>query len=265
LPKLVWFISRPALDIREAEELYQIGHVRRGMRQENLRSFRISRSLYPQPNGLTAITGDPMPAAFRFSEGYWDSFEDIEECYRSPNGLAALADGMLNASPRIPVTPLPVLLADEESLPCKHRLAFDIFNGMFSDAQPTKLFLFLGIGEAELAAFDADYHSIAEEVGEFEALGHHVLSTTRPYNLSLGKARTWPPEDAPYYQRILEYYFPNLDALNEFVAGSSFGRVMSLANRTADAVLPVAAEPQHVFFTTTGAQPLSEGWLSLYQ
>src|SRR5262249_31907294 len=100
--KLIWFIPRPVRDIEGAEALYQGQHVRRGMRQENLRAFRISRALFPQPPSIVALNGSDEPASFRFSEGYWDTFEDVQECYRSPNGLAALADGMLNASPRVP-------------------------------------------------------------------------------------------------------------------------------------------------------------------
>src|SRR5204863_2248845 len=59
--KLVWFITRPETNIAEAERMYQIGHVRRGMRQENLRSFRISRAFQPQPETLQTITGMNLP------------------------------------------------------------------------------------------------------------------------------------------------------------------------------------------------------------
>jgi len=152
--KLVWFITRPETKIADAENMYQIGHVRRGMRQENLRSFRISRALQPQPESLQEITGSSLPPVFRFSEGYWDCFEDIQECYQSPNGLAALADGMLNAIPRIPPTPLSVLLAEEEELPSGGRIAFDIFRARFVDPRPVKLFVFVKLRRGNAAEFD---------------------------------------------------------------------------------------------------------------
>jgi hypothetical protein len=262
--KLVWFISRPETNLAEAETTYQIGHVRRGMRQENLRSFRISRALQPQPDPLQAITGASLPPVFRFSEGYWDSFEDIQECYRSPNGLAALADGMLNAVSRIPPTALSVLLAEEEELPSGGRIAFDIFGGRFVDRRPVKLFVFLKLRAGSAAEFDQEYRRVSRPIELLEHLGPHVISRTRPYSLPLGKARQWPPETAEYYERVLEYYFPAENALAHFVSSEAFRQVMALSQSCSDSFLPIAAELQHVFFTTTGDQPLSAGWLSVY-
>jgi hypothetical protein len=262
--KLVWFISRPEKDIVEAEKLYQVGHVRRGMRQENLQSFRISRAFQPQPDGVQAVTGQPVSPVFRFSEGYWESFEDIQACYNSPNGLAALADGMLNASPRIPATPLPVLLAEEEELPSRGRINFDIFKGRFVGERPAKLFVFLKLrGDAD-SAFDLKYREFAPCLEELESLGPHFVSRTRPYDLPLGKARHWPPEGTTNYERILEYYFPSHAQLESFTAGQHFKDILALSHEFADEVLPIAVEPQHVFFTTTGDQPLTPEWLAVY-
>ena len=39
---------------------------------------------------------------------------------------------------------------------------------------------------------------------------------------------------------------------------------MALSRSYADSVLPIGVELQHVFFTTTGDQPLSAGWLDVY-
>jgi hypothetical protein len=261
--KLVWFISRPETDIADAESLYQIGHVRRGMRQENLRSFRISRALQPQPESLQEITGLSVPPVFRFSEGYWESFEDIQECYRSPNGLAALADGMLNALPRIPPTPLAVLLAEEEELPSGGRIAFDIFRGRFVDPRPVKLFVFVKLRQGNATEFDKEYRRVSRPIELLEDVGPHFISRTRSYRLSLGKARQWPPEDAEYYERVLEYYFPAAERLAHFLSSEPFRQVMALTGSYSDGVLPIAAELQHVFFTTTGDQPLSTGWLDV--
>jgi len=262
--KLVWFISRPEANIAEAERMYQIGHVRRGMRQENLRSFRISRALQPQPQPLQEITGASLPPVFRLSEGYWDSFEDIEACYHSPNGLAALADGMLNAVPRIPAAPLSVLLAEEEELPSRGRIAFDIFRARFVDPRPVKLFVFVKLRRGNAAEFDREYRRVSRPIELLEAVGPHVISRTRLYRLPLGKARQWPPENAEYYERILEYYFPAAERLTQFLSSDPFRHVIALTESSSDSFLPIAAERQHVFFTTTGDQPLSAGWLNVY-
>jgi hypothetical protein len=263
--KIIWFIPRPEQDIEELEALYQGQHVIRGMRQEHLRAFRLSRGIYPQPPAIRAITGTDEPGSFRFSEGYWESFEDIEACYRSPHGLAALADGMLNASPRLPRGPQPVFFAAEEAFETRSRLQFDIFRGRYADPAPVKLFLFVRLQHGQASAFDAEYAALSPEIGAVDDLGPHVLSRRLEHTLTLGRASQWPPVGVEGYDRVAEFYFPGEAAMEAFVASAPFARVVSLAREHGQAVLPVAAEPQEVFFTTTGHQPLSEGWRAFYR
>lgn len=262
--KIVWFIPRPERDLPGAEEMYQIGHVRRGMKQENLRRFRINLGLYPQPRVICERNGSDEPAVFRFSEGYWDTFEEIEECYRSPNGLAALADGMLNAVPRVAAGPLPILYASEEEFPTRARLAFDIFSGKYIDPKPVKLFVFVRLKSGQEQSFDAAYAAVATEVGEVDGLGPHILSRTLDHHVDIGRSSRWPAEGTETYHRIAEYYFPDQERLEKFLSSPAFARVMSLAGTTGDKTTVVAVEPQEVFFTTTGNQVLSKGWLNFY-
>lgn len=263
--KLVWFIGRPVTDIEAAEALYQDQHVRRGMRQENLRSFRISRAVCPQPEILQSFTGAAIPPVFRFSEGYWDSLEDIEECYRSPHGLAALADGMLNASPRAPDRPLPVLLAEEERLPAAGTLGFDIFSGRFVDERPRKLFVFIELPDPASSRFDQAYADLASTFAADRGIGPHVLSRTQEYRLELGRSRQWPPDGAEHYHRIVELYFAGPDVAESFFRTDTFQSLMGLVRSCSASFLPILVEPQHVFFTTTGQQPLSEGWIKAFE
>jgi hypothetical protein len=263
--KIVWFIPRPEQDIEELEALYQGQHVLRGMRQENLRAFRISRGLYPQPQAIREITGTAEPGSFRFSEGYWDTFADIEACYRSPHGLAALADGMLNASPRLPRGPQPVFFAAEQEFETRSRLQFDIFRGRYTQAAPVKLFVFVRLRRGSARAFDAGYAALAPEIGAVDGLGPHMLSRRQEHTLTLGRASQWPPAGVDCYDRVAEYYFPRQAATDAFLESPAFEAVASLAREHGQALLPVAAEPQEVFFTTTGQQPLSEGWRAFYR
>lgn len=263
--KIVWFIPRPEADIDELEALYQGQHVRRGMRQENLRRFRINRALYPQPRVVCDLTGTDEPGSFRFSEGYWDSFEEIEECYRSPHGMAALADGMLNASPRVPRGPQPVFFAEEEEFETESRLQFDIFHGRYVEPAPTKLFLFVRLLADHERAFDLGYAAMAADLGKAAGLGPHVLSKRLDRRVVLGRASEWPPSGVETYDRVCEYYFRDVMHLEAFLGSARFAAVVSLARAHGDALLPVAAEPQEVFFTTTGNQPISRGLRELYR
>lgn len=259
--KIVWFIPRPERDLEAAEGLYQDGHVRRGMRQENLQRFRINLALFPQPTGVQRLTGSAEPAVFRFSEGYWQDFAAIEECYRSPNGLAALADGMLNAVPRVPAGPLPVLFGEEEEFPAASRLAFDSFSGRYVADRPAKLFLFVALGSGEAAGFDREYREFAPRLADVPGLGPHVLTRFLDLHLHIGSLLRWPPPGTQTYHRAGEYYFSSIDELERFTQSAAFDALVALAKRPGREVTVVAVEPQEVFFTTVGRQPLSKGWL----
>jgi hypothetical protein len=157
-----------------------------------------------------------------------------------------------------------VLLAEEEELPSRRRIAFDVFRARFVDPRPVKLFVFVKLRRGNASEFDQEYRRVARSIEVLEDVGPHVISRTRPYRLPLGTARQWPPENADYYERILEYYFPAIEALAHFLSSEPFRQVIALTESYADSFLPIAAEPQHVFFTTTGDQPLSSGWLNVY-
>jgi len=62
----------------------------------------------------------------------------------------------------------------------------------------------------------------------------------------------------------VEYYCPAVEALAQFLGSEAFRQVIALIESYSDSFLPIAAELQHVFFTTTGDQPLSAGWLNAY-
>ena len=78
----------------------------------------------------------------------------------------------------------------------------------------------------------------------------------------LGQSAQWPSPEAERYYRIGEYYFPDEGALTAFVESALFQEIAGLCRELGEATLPVATEPQEVFFTTLGQQPLSEGWLA---
>ena len=262
--KIIWFIPRPATDLIEAEELYQIGHVRRGMRQENLRRFRINLGLYPQPIVIQNLHGSQEPAVFRFSEGYWDSFEEIEECYRSPNGLAALADGMLNATPRVPAAPLPVLFGQEQEFTTHSRIAFDPFAGQYVEPRPAKVFAFLRLRRGQGESFDQAYADLAAEMSDVPGLGPHILTTMLDRHVVLGRSSRWPAADAETYDRACEFYFTDEDCMQQFLASPHFSKVLGLGTQHGEATTVIAVDPQEVFFTTVGRQPISQGWRDLY-
>jgi hypothetical protein len=261
--KLIWFIPRPVRDIDGAEALYQGQHVRRGMRQENLRAFRISRALFPQPQAIRELNGSDEPASFRFSEGYWDTFEDVQECYRSPNGLAALADGMLNANARIPSLGT-VFFAEEQEFPASSRILFDPFRGAYAEPHPTKLVVFTRLPAGKLADFDARYAALAPAIGKVAGLGPHILSRRLDLRVELGTARSWPADGTELFDRVAEFYFPDEAHLDAFVASPEYAGVVSLCQELGERTIAVAVEPQEVFFTTLGQQPIPPGLRSLY-
>jgi hypothetical protein len=263
--KIFWFIHRPERDLAEYEAYYQSQHVTRGMRQENLQRFRINRGLYPQPEVIAKRNGTPLPLVYRFSEGYWETWEAIQECYSSPNGLAALADGMLNARPTLPNQPRSLMFLSEQDMSDSQQPYFDIFQGRYVDPRPVKLFAIVRAKPGRLPEFDPAYADVWPRLAGSSELGRHVLSRSLDYTLHLGESTQWPAVGSETFERVLEYYFRSEEDLNAFLLTDGFNELVAMLNDVAEKTLYVVTEPQEVFFFSRGAQPLSAGWQSLDQ
>jgi hypothetical protein len=262
--KLLWFIPQPQRDIENFEDWYQSEHVVHGMRQELLQRFRISRSFYPQPEFVVSRTGSEKPIAYRFSEGYWQTVDDMRRCYVSPNGRAALADGPVNIRPAAAPPPvLPVLIVEEEVLPVQRELGFNVREGLYQAPQACKLFAFVRLkGDAQ--AFDRDYLALADKASKDPDLRGHVLGRTQNEVVRIGRVMQWPPLGAEHFDRTLEYYFESREAMDRFCASPWMKEVTALVDRATDGQAWDAAQMQEVFYTSAGDQPLEDSWKALY-
>ena len=263
--KLLWFIPRPAQDIEGFEDWYQNQHVANGMRQELLQRFRICRSFYPQPAFVTQANGTDEPRAYRFSEGYWETVEDMRHCYVSPNGRAALSDGPLNILPgRTPATPQPVLVVEEEFFPVVQELSFHVPTGCYQHPLACKLFGFVRLREGRAAEFEARYKALAAKVADDPELRRHVLGRSLDAVIRPGRVVQWPPIGAEHYDRTLEYYFDSRESLDRFCASPWIGEVQALTGDLGEAIAWDAARIQEVFYTSKGDQPLEDSWKARY-
>ena len=264
--KLVWFISQPTDNIEEWEQWYQDEHIPTGMRQERLQRFRVNRSFFPQPQFVKNCSGSDNPRAYRFSEGYWKTVEDIQHCYVSVHGRAALADSPLNfRPPSMPFPPTPVLVMEEESFKVERELCFNLGDGCYRAPLACKLFGFLRLDEPSLRRFDNSYCDLALSATRSAELRGHVLSRSINAVIRPGKAVQWPPPEAEWFDRAIEYYFECPEDLDRFCNSEYMGKVLSLCEDTT--VVPTwnAVRIQEVFFTTSGDQPLEESWKALYR
>ena len=263
--KLLWFVQPPGQDLEAFEQWYQDEHVPVGMRQERLQRFRINRSLYPQPAFVTKAMGTDKPEAYRFSEGYWLSADDMRHCYASVHGRAALADGSLNMrGSAVPTKPSPVLVMEEEAFPVAEELAFNVRTGRYRGEQACKLFGFIRLRDGTAADFDRRYAALAKEVVEDGELRGHIVSRSVDEVIKPGRLVQWPPIGADHYDRTVEYYFESPKALDHFGASAWMGKVGALIGEVSTAHFWDAAQIQEVFYTTTGDQPLEASWKALY-
>jgi hypothetical protein len=265
LIKILWFIHRPEQDIEGFERWYQDQHVPIGMRQELLQRFRISRSFYPQPAFVVRETGSAEPRAYRFSEGYWRSLDDVRTCYSSPNGRAALADGPLNIGPLVGPAPRPTVLLQEEVLPVDRELDFDIREGGYRAPLACKLFGILRLKPGAAERFDAAVRDLAQAAGGHPDLRGQVLGRALDETVQLGRFAQIPPVGGERFDRTVEYYFESPQALDRFCAGETMGQVAALAKAEGEAVVWDAAQIQEVFFTSLGRQPLEAAWIDFYR
>jgi hypothetical protein len=263
--KILWFIHRPEQDIEGFERWYQNHHVPIGMRQELLQRFRINRSFYPQPAFVVGEMGSAEPRAYRFSEGYWQSLDDVRACYASPNGRAALSDGPLNIGPLVGPTPRPTVLLREEALPVARELNFDIREGHYRAPLACKLFGILRLKPGSADRFDAGVRALSAACGQHPDLRGQVLGRGLDDVVQLGRFAQIPPVGGERFDRTVEYYFESPEALERFCAGEALDQVAALARSECEAVVWDAAQIQEVFFTSVGRQPLDAGWIDFYR
>lgn len=265
--KLVWFISPPERDIENFEDWYQSEHVTNGMRQENLQRFRISRSFLPQPDFVKEKTGSATPRSYRFSEGYWNNLPEMQQCYVSPNGRAALADGALNIPPaKNPPKPQPVLIVEEQPFPTNDELGFNVRTGKYRAELACKLFGFVRLKKGTAAKFDKRYEALAGKVGSNADIRGHVLGRTQQDAVVRpGRVMQWPPAGAETFDRTLEYYFDSRAGMDRFCKSGVMGEITALVDEFAEASTWDATQIQEVFYTSRGDQPLEESWKALYR
>jgi hypothetical protein len=255
--KIVWFVPQPSADLEGFEHWYQKTHAPIGMRQEFLQRFRIARAWMPQPAFVQQANGSELPPVYRLPEGYWQSMEDIHACYRSVHAMAALGDGVLNAStPPVPGPPQPVLFVRETELPAGGKLCFDPVSGTYESAETTKLWAFVRFKDGG-AGFDEAYQKLA---GAPACLKRHVLGTCEEETVVLGRASRWPPATAERFHRTLEYYIDGPAQVDELASTDFFKGVQDLLAASAERVLWVAVRIQETFYTREGDMPLEEGW-----
>jgi hypothetical protein len=236
------------------------------MRQEFLQKFRVSRSFYPQPAFVAEANGTKEPRSYRFSEGYWQTLEDIRRCYVSVHGRAALGDGTVNRPPpKVAPPPSPVLIVEEEILPVSRGLAFSILNGRYDAPLACKLFGFIRLPADKLAAFDERYLALAEAASKEPLLRGHVLGRSQKEIIRPGRVMQWPPVGAEYFDRTVEYYFESPEDLDRFCATPWMGQAASLIDEFGEARAWDAAQIQEIFYTSIGQQPLEESWKALYR
>lgn len=261
--KILWFLHRPEVDVEGFEDWYQNEHVPIGMRQERLRAFRINRSLYPQPAFVVRETGSQMPRAYRFSEGYWPSMDDVRVCYSSPEGRAAIGHGPLNIGPSTPATPRPTLFIEEEDLPVPTRLDFDIRAGAYRAPDACKLFGIFRMG-GQAGAWDTKIRELVKAAVGHPDLRGLVLGRGLPEVVKLGRIAQLPAVGAEVFDRTFEVYFESPAALDRFCASPAMQAIAQAAKARAEAVVWDACRIQEIFFTTLGRQPLEQSWLDLY-
>jgi hypothetical protein len=127
-----------------------------------------------------------------------------------------------------------------------------------------KVVVFSRLPQDRLTAFDRRYAELAPAIGRVNGLGPHILSRRLDLRVELGKSRSWPADGVEVYDRVAEFYFPAEEQLDAFLGSPEFASVVGLCNELGEKTIAVAVEPQEVFFTTTGRQPLSPGLLALY-
>ena len=210
---------------------------------QGLRRYAINRRFDGQPSFVDC---DRVPQ--RIAELWWDSIQDVEDCFNSPSGLADLGD----TSVRLPDVPInfprfkagPVTFLRAHPLPVADTARFDLDAGAYQAGQLMfKLYGFVHVDQ--FGPFDEWYRSEgARLVHRMPEVRLHVFETYVDQAIHIGNIE-WGKQIAA--QRVINLWFDSSDSI-ERAAASPVGReYLGALASIASSVEWVAMRSQEIF------------------
>jgi hypothetical protein len=244
----VFWESETTSPEQAAQEAFQSDtrHSQIARRMQGLRRYAVNRSLPRQPSFV-----DSSRVPRRIAELWWDTVQDVEDCFNSPSGLADLGDAAVRLPPR-PIN-FPermsgpnITFLNELPLPVKQPLGLDVHNGHYLGVGlMIKLYGFVTVDNG--AAFDEWYvDEGAKLTAELPGLRAHVLEQLVPASIRIGNITRG---EQPASDRVLDLWFMSVDDIDRDMA-SEAGRAFTAAvEARVVGVEWLAMRNQEIFFS----------------
>lgn len=251
--KVLWFLSIPPhLTVEQFEDWYLNTHTRVAKGMEGMRRYAINRALRRQP----LVTGTGQPLTHRIAEVWWDSVKAVGVCFNSPGGLADLGDGLSNLGVKSDSLPV-VLFVEETEYPVGEAIGFNLTSGTYlGRGFLVKLFALVRLPEG--VDLDAWYEEAAPRIGQMLGLRKHVYGRVSQETVQIGHVITWPPGGKPAYDRVIEFWFDSIEAIDMACASRQGKEFLEGLRQLGVAPDWVAMRNQELFFSVAADQPLGE-------
>ncbi|MFO1038500.1 MAG: hypothetical protein U1E45_16810 [Geminicoccaceae bacterium] len=230
-----WVITLPKHLTAEQFDAWYLGiHTNLAKVAHKIVRYNINRRVANQP---AASHGE----FFRCAQEYWDSWEDMVECWNHPTGWALLGDGLVNMG-LDPGTLPGIALTEQMQFDVDDPARFSSFRRGYRTREDGTITRFIAMGMANdgAAAIREWYASRFADLGRHPLLREHVFGTSVGKTILLGMVGRLPNEHMLNYDWNLELWFDsNADAhafLSDAPFVDMFGQLKAASSNTVAAL-----------------------------
>lgn len=218
---LNWVLNLPkGLTAEQFEKWYLGHHTFYVDTAYGIRRYCVNRALSRQP----AIAEGPC---FRVAQEYWADWASMEHCWNTSTGHALLGDGQANMG-LDPGTVAGIALTEDHQLPVANPAVFStVRRGYRSRPDGTHIKL-LAFGTAkEPTGIAAWYLQRFGELGLDPRVREHVFGASLGRVIQVGLLSTIPGPGQAHYDWLLELWFDDAAAANEYFDTDKFNDMWS--------------------------------------
>ena len=212
-----WVITLPKhLTAEQFDEWYLGIHTELAKVAHKIVRYNINRRVADQP---AAAHGE----FFRIAQEYWNSWNDMVECWNHTTGFALLGDGLANMG-LDPGTLPGIALTEQTQFEVADPARFSTFQRGYRSRSDGTITRFIAFGMANDRAGIKDWYGERfADLGRHPLLREHVFGTTVGKTIQFGVVGRLPNADMLSYDWNLELWFDSNADAHRFLSGEPFG------------------------------------------
>ena len=212
-----WVITLPGHMTAEQFDDWYLGiHTELAKVAQKIVRYNINRRVADQP---AASHGE----FFRIAQEYWNTWDDMVECWNHTTGFALLGDGLANMGLGSGTLPA-IALTEHTQFEIADPARFSTFQRGYKARQDGTITRFIAFGMAKQgpAAIRDWYAARFADIGKHPLLREHIFGTSVGKVIEFGLVGRLPNDDMLSYDWNLELWFDSNQDAHSFLSSEPF-------------------------------------------